>query len=124
MADRRDSPATPAPAPAHGQLTPAEKVMLGMLIALVGGMFLSMMSFHRQIGDLRAEIHQEFGALRTDLERQINDLGTDLGQRIGDLEERIGDVEERMARLEAIMVAHLGTPPPPADGAGDSAPAQ
>ena len=115
MADRRDSPA--APAPAHGQLTPAEKVMLGAPITLVAGLFVSMVSFHRQIGDLRAEIHQEFGALRTDLERQINDLRTDLGQRIG-------DVEERMARLEAIMVAHLGTPPLPADGAGDSAPAQ
>ena len=122
MADRRDSPV--APAPAHGQLTPAEKVMLGALIALVAGLFVSMVSFHRQIGDLRAEIHQEFGALRTDLERQINDLRTDLRQRIGDVEERIGDVEERMARLEAIMVAHLGTPPLPADGAGDSAPAQ
>ena len=125
MADRRDSPAAPAPAtPAREQLTPAEKVMLGALIALVGGLFVSMVSFHRQIGDLRAEIHQEFGALRTDLERQINDLRTDLGQRIGDIEERIGDVEERMARLEAIMVAHLGTPPLPADGAGDGAPAQ
>ena len=115
MADRRDSPA--APAPAHGQLTPAEKVMLGALIALVAGMFLSMMSFHRQIGDLRAEIHQEFGDLGTGLERQINDLRTDLGQRMGSL-------EERMVRLAAIMEVHFGTPPLPADGAGDSAPAQ
>ena len=80
------------------------------LVALVGGMFLSTVSFQRQIGDLRAEIHQEIGGLRTDVEGQINDLRT--------------DIEQRMARLEAIMVAHLGTPPLPADGAGDSAPAQ
>ena len=75
------------------------------------------MEVQRQIGDLRAEVHQEIGDLRTDVEGQINDLRTDLGQRMGSL-------EERMARLEAIMVAHLGTPPPPADGPGDNAPAQ
>ena len=118
MADRRDSPA--APAPAHGQLTPAEKVMLALMVAMVamiGGVFVSVLNLQRQVGDLRVEIHQEFGDLRTDLgrqigdlERQINDLRTDLGQR--------------MARLEANMVAHLGTPPLPTDGAGDNAPAQ
>ena len=105
--------------------------MLGLLIVLVGGLFAAMVAFHgsivevqRQIGDLRAEIHQEtgdlerqIGNLRTDLERQINDLRTDLGQRMG-------DVEERMARLEAIMEVHFGTPPLPADDAGDNAPAQ
>ena len=91
--------------------------MLGLLIVLVGGLFAAMVAFHgsivevqRQIGDLRAEVHQETGDLRADVEGQINDLRTDLGQR--------------MARLEAIMVAHLGTPPPPADDAGDNAPAQ
>ena len=91
--------------------------MLVLMAALVGGLFVSMVGFQRQIGDLRVEIHQEIGALRTDLERQINDLRTDLGQRIG-------DVEERMARLEAIMEVHFGTPPLPADGAEDNAPAQ
>ena len=91
--------------------------MLVLMAALVGGLFVSMVGFQRQIGDLRVEIHQEIGALRTDLERQINDLRTDLGQRIG-------DVEERMARLEAIMEVHFGTPPLPADSAGDGAPAQ
>ena len=110
MTDGRDSPAAPAPAPpAHGQLTPAEKVMLALMVAMVamiGGVFVSVLNLQRQVGDLRVEIHQEFG-----------DLRTDLGQRMGSL-------EERMARLEAIMVAHLGTPPLPADGAGDSAPAQ
>ena len=120
MADRRDSPAAPAPAPAHGQLTPAEKVMLGTLIALIGGLFVSMVAFHgsivevqRQIGDLRVEIHQEIGALE---ER--------MGRWMDRLDERMGGLDERMARLEAIMVAHLGTPPLPADGAGNSAPAQ
>ena len=120
MADRRDSPAVPAPAPAHGQLTPAEKVMLGVLIALVGGLFVSMVAFHgsivevqRQIGDLRVEIHQEIGAL----EERMN-------RRMDRLEERMGALEERMARLEAILKAHLGRPPLPADAAGDSAPAQ
>ena len=105
--------------------------MLGLLIVLVGGLFVAIVTIHgsivevqRQIGDLRAEVHQEtgdlerqIGNLRTDLERQINDLRTDLGQRMGSL-------EERMARLAAIMVAHLGTPPPPTDGPGDNAPAQ
>ena len=105
MADRRHSPAAPAPAPAHGQLTPAEKVMLGALIALVAGLFVSMVSFHRQIGDLRAEIHQEFGAL----EERMN-------RRMDRLEERMGALEERMARLEAILKAHLGRPPLPAGG--------
>ena len=87
--------------------------MLGVLIAIVGGLFVAMVAFHgsivevqRQIGDLRVEIHQEIGTLRTDL-----------GQRMSDL-------EQRMARLEAIMEVHFGTPPLPADDAGGSAAAQ
>ena len=125
MADRWDSPVAPAPAPpARGQLTPAEKVMLALMVAMVamiGGVFVSVLSLQRQVGDLRVEIHQEFGDLRTDLGRQINDLRTDVERQINDLRTDLG---QRMARLEAIMVAHLGTPPLPADGAGDNAPAQ
>ena len=94
--------------------------MLGVLIALVGGLFVSMVAFHgsivevqRQIGDLRVEIHQEIGALEERMDRRMDRL-----------DERMGGLDERMARLEAIMEVHFGTPPLPADGAGDSAPAQ
>ena len=107
MTDERDTPAAPVPAtPARGQLTAAEKVMLAIMVAVASGVFVSMVSFQRQIGDLRVEIHQEIGTLRTDL-----------GQRMSDL-------EQRMARLEAIMEVHFGTPPLPANSAGDSAAAQ
>ena len=106
--------------------------MLVLMAALVGGLFVSMVGFQRQIGDLRVEIHQEIGALRTDSERQIGDLRTDLERQIGDLrtdlERQINDLRtdlgQRMARLEAIMEVHFGTPSLPADGAEDSAPAQ
>ena len=114
MTDGRDPPATPAPA--RGQLTPAEKVMLALMVAMVamvGGVFVSVLNLQRQVGDLRVEIHQEIGALE---ER--------MGRRMDRIEERMGDIGERMARLEAIMEVHFGTPPLPADGAGDSAPAQ
>ena len=94
--------------------------MLGVLIAMVGGLFVAMVAFHgsivevqRQIGDLRVEIHQEIGALE---ER--------MGRRMDRLEERMGALEERMARLEAIIEVHFGAAPLPADGAGGSAAAQ
>ena len=69
------------------------------MVAMIGGLFVSVVGLQRQVGDLRAEIHQEIG-----------DLRTDLGQR--------------MARLEAIMEVHFGTPPLPAGDAGGSAAAQ
>ena len=102
--------------------------MLGLLIVLVGGLFVAIVAFHgsivevqRQIGDLRAEVHQEIGDLTTDVEGQINDLRTDVERQISDLRTDLG---QRMARLEAIMEVHFGTPSLPADDAGDNAPAQ
>ena len=132
MTDGRESPAAPAPAkPAFGSITPAEKVMLGVLIAIVGGLFVAMVAFHgsivevqRQIGDLRVEIHQEIGALEERMGRRMERLDERMGRRMDRLDERMGGLDERMARLEAIMEVHFGTPPLPADGAGDSAPVQ
>ena len=114
MTDGKESPAAPAPAkPARGQITPAEKVMLVVLIALVSGVFVSMVGFQQQIGALEERIGRR-------MDRRMDRIE----ERMDRLEERMGGLDERMARLEAIMEAHFGTPPLPADAAGDSAPAQ
>ena len=104
--------------PAAGQLTPAERLMFGLMIVVVGGGVAAFASLHRsivgmqqQIGGLRADMHEEIGGLRTDLERQISGLRTDLV-------ERIGGVEQRMVRLEAIMEIHFGAEAAPPDGNG------
>ena len=121
MTDGRDSPAAPAPAPpAHGQLTPAEKVMLVVLIALVSGVFVSMVGFQQQIGALEERIGRRMDRRMDRIEERMDRLE----ERMYRIEERMGGLDERMARLEAIVEVHFGTPPVPADSAGDSAPAQ
>ena len=132
-----ETPAAKVPArPAAGQLTPAERLMFGLMIVVVGGGVAAFASLHRsivdmqrQIGGLRADMHEGIGGLRADMHEEIgglradmHELRTDLERQISglrtDLVERIGGVEQRMVRLEAIMEIHFAAEAAPADGNG------
>ena len=117
------TPAAKVPArPASGQLTPAERLMFGLMIVVVGGGVAAFASLHRsivdmqrQIGGLRADMHEGIGGLRADMHEEIGGLRTDLERQISELRT---DLSSRMARLEAIMEVHFGATAPPADGNG------
>ena len=111
--------------PAAGQLTPAERLMFGLMIVVVGGGVAAFASLHRsivdmqrQIGGLRADMHEEIGGLRAEMGEEIGGLRAEMGELRTDLVERIGGVEQRMVRLEAIMEVHFGATAAPADGNG------
>ena len=103
--------------PAAGQLTPAERLMFGLMIVVVGGAVAAFASLHRSIVDMQRQI----GGLRAEMGEEIGGLRAEMGKLRTDLVERIGGVEQRMVRLEAIMEIHFGAEAAPADGNGSRA---
>ena len=102
-------------APAGGRhrdaLTRADRIVVTMLAALLGGTLVGfvaiggqLVGLQRQIGDLRTEMHSEIGTLRTEMHREIGTLRTEMRSEIGELRTEMrsefSKVSDRITRLE------------------------
>ncbi len=104
-------------------LTRADRIMVTMLAALLGGTIVGfvaiggqLVGLQRQIGDLRAEMHREIGEVADRITRVETRL-TGVETRLTGVETRLTGVETRLTRVETQIETRLV----PASDSGDPA---
>ena len=91
-------------------LTRAERILIGMFVALLGSGVVGftaingqLVGIQGQIGDLRTEMHQEIGVFRAEMHREIGDLREEMHRDIGGLRVEIGTLSDRVTRVETRL---------------------
>ena len=115
------APVNPQTAAAQRSMTVVVTVFGAIITALLGGMFLFMISaiddVRDEISALRSEMHDEIGSLRSDMSAEINSLRSEMNARFAEVDRKFDQVNavlmdhtDRLARIETTL-GISGRPP-------------
>ena len=115
------APVNPQTATAQRSMTVVVTVFGAIITALIGGMFLFMISaiddVRDEISALRSEMHDEIGSLRSDMSLEIGSLRSEMNARFAEVDRKFDQVNavlmdhtDRLARIETTL-GISGRPP-------------
>lgn len=115
------APVNPQTAAAQRSMTVVVTVFGAIITALLGGMFLFMISaiddVRDEISALRSEMHDEIGSLRSDMSAELNSLRSEMNARFAEVDRKFDQVNavlmdhtDRLARIETTL-GISGRPP-------------
>lgn len=95
----------------QGTMTLVVTVFGAIITALIGGMFLFIVS---AFDDVRAEIRSEIGSLRSEMNTEIgnlrgefrSELNTEIGSLRGEMNARFAEVDRRFDQINTVLLDH------------------
>lgn len=108
------APVNPQTAAAQRSMTVVVTVFGAIITALLGGMFLFMISaiddVRDEISALRSEMHDEISSLRSDMSAEIGNLRSDMSAEINSLRSemnaRFAEVDRKFDQVNAVLMDH------------------